>query len=87
MSKEVVTARLSALAESARESARQADDDRLARDGAIAEADREGWGLREIARVTKLSTGHVQRIIVAATVEAQQAAEEAARQQQQPETD
>lgn len=78
--KERMTARLRTLSAAARRSHQLAEDDRLARDGAIGEADSEGWQLREIARETGLSVGHVQRIVVAATVEAQQAA-------QQPETD
>lgn len=66
--------RLQRLSASARTSAQLAQDDRLARDGAIGEADAQGWDLREIARETRLSVGHVQRIVVAATVERQQAA-------------
>jgi hypothetical protein len=74
LSKDRMRERLQRLSASARTSAQLAEDDRLARDGAIGEADAQGWPLREIARETRLSTGHVQRIVVAATVERQQAA-------------
>jgi hypothetical protein len=66
--------RLRRLSAAARASRQLAEDDRLARDGAIGEADAAGWQLREIARETRLSTGHVLRIAVAAETERQQAA-------------
>jgi ABC-type phosphate/phosphonate transport system ATPase subunit len=67
--------RLAALAEAARLSAQLAEDDREARDAAIEEADRLGMGIREIARYTRLSPGHVQRIITARTAARQASAQ------------
>lgn len=57
------TERLHALAVACRASEATAADDREARDAEIDEADREGMGIREIARATALSPSQVQRII------------------------
>lgn len=70
----ITAERLRVLAASARESATVAEDDRKARNAAIAEADREGWKLREISKATGLAVSHVQRIVVDATADAQAAA-------------
>jgi Homeodomain-like domain len=59
--------RLRRLSEAARLSTRLAEDDREARDRAIDEADRAGWGIREIARACDMSPGHVNRIVAART--------------------
>lgn len=59
--------RLARLAEAARVSARTAADDRKARDDAIEDADLGGMSMREIARHTGLSPGHVQRVVLART--------------------
>lgn len=59
--------RLRRLAAAARESDKVAATDRQARDAEIEEADQQGWGIREIARATGLSPGHVQRIVTTRT--------------------
>lgn len=73
-----VELRLQRLSRSAKQSAQQAEDDREARDLAIREADRAGWGLSEIARACELSPGHIQRVLVKMTARDQQAAEQEA---------
>lgn len=59
--------RLRRLSAAARESRKVWETDRDARDSEIEEADREGMPIREIARHTSLSPGHVQRTIAART--------------------
>lgn len=59
--------RLARLAAAARLSGQLAADEREARDAAIEEADQAGVKIREIARQTQLSPGHVQRIILQRT--------------------
>lgn len=63
--------RLARLAAAARATAKTHADDREARDTEIEAADRDGMGLREIARATGLSPGQVQRIVAQRTARRQ----------------
>jgi hypothetical protein len=56
--------RLERLADRARASEDAAKDDRAARDTAIWEADADGAGLRELAKIARLSVTQVQRIVL-----------------------
>lgn len=67
--------RLRRLADAARSSAEVAEDDRAARDLAIAEADAAGMKLTRISEVTGLAISHVSRIVVRVTADAQAATE------------
>jgi AraC-like DNA-binding protein len=69
----VIERRLRALSEAARRSADAAADDREARNTALADADAQGWGLREIARASGMSVAHVQRVVLAAAADRQSA--------------
>ena len=67
----VTAERLRRLAEGARATAAEAQTAREARDTAIGEADDTGYKIREIARHTRMSPSHVQRIVVAETARRQ----------------
>jgi hypothetical protein len=67
----VTVERLRRLSKAAKEAKELADDAREARDRAIAQADDEGWGLREIARAIEMSVSHTQRVVVDATARRQ----------------
>lgn len=63
--------RLVKLSAAVRASKKVWEDDREARDAAIEEADELGLALRDIARITGMSVGHVQRIVVERTARRQ----------------
>ena len=59
------------LSASYRAALEQMEDDRAALWAAIGDADEEGVGVRELARLADLSPSHVQRIIAGETAERQ----------------
>lgn len=65
--------RLRRLSAATRRSAAINKADRVSRDAEIAECERDGWSLREIARVADLSVSHVQKICYDAEVRRQNA--------------
>ena len=59
-----ITERLRKLSAAAKVSAQTAKDDREARNAEIGQADRQGYPIREIARITEMSPAHIQRIVL-----------------------
>lgn len=70
--------RLARLADRARASRKQAADDRRARDDVIEEADRAGYSLSRIGRITGQAPANVQRIVAIRTAARQARARRAA---------
>lgn len=63
--------RIRRLSAASRASRQQADDDRDARNAALADGDEAGLGLREMAQLAEMSVSHVQRIVADVTAERQ----------------
>lgn len=60
---DTIRERIRRLSSAARESKRVADEDREARNNALADGDEDGLGLREMADLSGLAVSHVQRIV------------------------